>query len=370
MARLFNGVLLKSALFSPTAQPITLFGKSNLPPLQVSAFIDWKLYNNNGAIKTVGIPLDLGSGGTFQAANTGGTGANTAVIDRVVSVYIDNSGSNVPVYVVFPDTGHTIICGPQSTETDLALTNGLKVIIYGLGFTGGPQPTTQIFFSNTILQANSSPEVSFVAPQYFASDTAPGITNQTPYRALAVGDRQTSIAYNPIVQTTAPTFTGSNNVISNSMPTTNFNFGSTSLGTYVYITAVYIVMSSAWFDFNNTTANGTLWEADCTFSVQDVTFGSFNFQIPQAQVVSLGSGPSTNVTAQFHDTRTVALLQMSGLQIKARADASFSVSMNRPLGINAGATAFTGPLSTSCGARDSGNIITTFTYTIRDESNL
>jgi hypothetical protein len=69
-------------------------------------------------------------------------------LDQIRSVYIDNMGSNVPIYIYFPDTQYSIVAQPNSAGWYPAFTNDFVVWVIGEGFFTGSIPETRILISN------------------------------------------------------------------------------------------------------------------------------------------------------------------------------------------------------------------------------
>jgi hypothetical protein len=69
-------------------------------------------------------------------------------LDQIRSVYIDNSNSITPIYILFPDTNFLIQCPPRSVAWQPVLTGQQKAIIMGVGFEDNLVPVTPVHFSN------------------------------------------------------------------------------------------------------------------------------------------------------------------------------------------------------------------------------
>jgi hypothetical protein len=211
------------------ALPMTLYTPTNEQPRFAPIKIDWKLYNANGAIPNVGIDVNLGQ------LTSGG-----ASLGRIASVFIDNSTSNVPVYVVMADTGFTVPCGPGDSVTTPVITSDTAVKIYGVGFTGGSQPRTDVYFTNQVLQPSQSSDFHTVIPQLLCSTANVAVANNTPYRAQAAGDRMlaatcdlTALGYAPARPGFAFDWVWPN------------DFANISSGAYVYITAISMMIAGS-----------------------------------------------------------------------------------------------------------------------------
>jgi hypothetical protein len=329
MSRLFNTsaypvVPPKQRL---AVQPMTLYTPTNEQPLFSAYFIDWTQYNNAGALPNVGISLDVAQ-----------VTAGSATMSRIASVYIDNTSSNTPVYVVFPDTGFTVACGPGDTISQTVITSKTNAVVYGVGFTGGPQPLTTVYFSNQVLQPSQGADFSTFIPQYAASTSNPNIPNNTPYRGLALGDQQ---------------FTYQAPVQSSSIPTapvaitdTTLPFNS-PLGTYLYITAIALSLNGVV----TRTAGTVTQTATYTFmlySSDNQLFANSLFAVAIA-----AGAQSFAVNAQLYSQQN--------MQLKVRADAAIPIKLgqrgNTPAFFNNGA-----------GYLDVVTLSAAITFTLRNEN--
>lgn len=120
---------------APRALAVSDCTKMEKPPAVVTLPINWADYG--GAVgQTCLIDVDLNILGAALP------------IDKLRSVYIDNSFSDQDVYVYFPDTQMTIICPANSTLISPVWTNGLKAQLYASGFANFTVPSTTFQFSN------------------------------------------------------------------------------------------------------------------------------------------------------------------------------------------------------------------------------
>lgn len=114
----------------------------------------------------------------------------SGALDHIVSVHIDNSNSNITVYVRFPDSQQTVIASPGAVVYQPVITNGLQAQILASGFTGFVnQPKTVINFTNRYVAPQSDLQQNTTRPQFLGSTFKgnPNI-NQQKFRYLAVGD--------------------------------------------------------------------------------------------------------------------------------------------------------------------------------------
>lgn len=122
---------------TPYGVPIGLCTPLKSAPAVVPLTIDWSLYqaaSNN----PVAIEVDL-------TANKNPVNS----LDTIRSIYIDNSFSFTPIYVIFPDTGFTVICPANSIVMSPVFNNlNQKIIVYANAFIDGQIPVTDIQLSN------------------------------------------------------------------------------------------------------------------------------------------------------------------------------------------------------------------------------
>lgn len=188
------------------------------------------------------------------------SGVEGGQIDRIVAVQIDNTDSNVTVYLQFDDTGQTIIAAPGAIVYAPALTQQRKCRLLAEGFTNFiRQPITRVVFLNQYVAPQTDYEQQTMRPQVLGSvfPNSP-VSNQQKFRYLAVGDL---MWVDWIEIDTIATASGI---------TVRFVPPVTAPGFYVYVTDLTIVIMS-----NNASAG----LAGCTLSLTDST-GIVNYQIP------------------------------------------------------------------------------------------
>lgn len=113
---------------------------------------------------------------------------------QIKSIYIDNLGSGVPIYVYFSDTGFTVAAQPNSAAWYPVYTNNRVAAVIGLGFSDGNIPSTLVYFSDAPMVPYSDLEFPQSAPLLKASPTiSQGLTlyNQN-YGTPALGDQANS----------------------------------------------------------------------------------------------------------------------------------------------------------------------------------
>lgn len=176
----YVGVLYKKpvALCDPTRKI------SNMVPVD----IDWNVYGASSNKPNIGITLNMVAQNNVPS-----------LLAAIMSVYIDNTNSNVPIFVYFPDTQFTAVCGPNTSQFIPVITGATSAIIFALGMATGSIPYTKIFFFDTIVQGFADVEKQYTFPQWRASPAIQrGSTFFTEgYGSPALGD-QTQSAYIPI----------------------------------------------------------------------------------------------------------------------------------------------------------------------------
>lgn len=156
MAQIFTGIILKPYIGVPYGFPAPF--KSNTGWIRYAPlFVDWAAYGASSTNNKIGITQDLK--GTVAAQ----------LIPKIVSVYIDNLGSNVPVYVQFPSTGFVIAAPPNSADWYNCITQDLAVNIYGIGFVTGQIPKTNFYFTDAYVPPYSNFEQQNVIDKWLAS---------------------------------------------------------------------------------------------------------------------------------------------------------------------------------------------------------
>lgn len=178
MSRNFIGVQKKPYIGAFPSLGIDLCKPTNTAPQIVPLFIQWNTYQ-------------LASGPDASVIlNFAQSGPGGVLLDRIVSVYIDNLGSDVPVFVYFPDTGYTIPAAAGSCNWYPAITNAKECEIIALGMTPGDLSTTRVFVSNVRFDTFSNSELDQAIALWRASPTISRGTTiyNTQYGIPALGD--------------------------------------------------------------------------------------------------------------------------------------------------------------------------------------
>jgi len=167
--------------------PISLCEPSAVAPAAIPFTVIWRTYGANTAHPAVAVNVNM------QPAQ------NTLQIDKVKSVYIDNLGVDVPVYVYFPSTGFTVPAQPNSASWYPVITNDWLAVIIGEGFTDASAATTvtRVFFSNMQMAPYVSNELLTSVALWKASSVVSkgtGIQN-TNYGVPALGDQTSTYIF-------------------------------------------------------------------------------------------------------------------------------------------------------------------------------
>jgi hypothetical protein len=153
MSRAFLGFGQAPYIGQPSPQPIKLGGISGrIIPL----LFQWLSYGAASSKPNINVLVSIDN---F---------ANKS-FDQIRSVYIDNLGSSVPVYVFFPDTGYTISAKANSEGWYPAFTNARQFWVIGEGFLDGSIPQTYVILSNIPFQASVNTELDQAASLWLAS---------------------------------------------------------------------------------------------------------------------------------------------------------------------------------------------------------
>lgn len=126
----------------PLAAPLYLKRPhpANSQPTRVTFMIDWATYGASPTNQQVGVLVNLVYGNN-----------SSNKLDSIRSVYIDNSFSDVPVYVYFPDSAFVVVAPPNSVTIQPVMTSSVQALIYAEGFTE-VVPLTTVIFTNAEIE--------------------------------------------------------------------------------------------------------------------------------------------------------------------------------------------------------------------------
>ena len=155
MSRSFLGFGQVAYIGTPYTRPITFGG---IKGISVPLRFDWLSYGASTVNPNVNVLVDLST-------------QNTKALIEIRSVYIDNLGSDVPVYIYFEDTDYSVVAAPNSAQWLPVYTKSLKFWIVGLGFLTGNIPTTKVIVTNLVIEASSDVEIATSIALWKASAT-------------------------------------------------------------------------------------------------------------------------------------------------------------------------------------------------------
>ena len=156
MARSFIGIPVSPYVGVPYTVPYAPCNPNKKNGNLVPLFIDWATYSGSSLKPNVGVSVSLVVG--VQNA-----------LNAIAAVYIDNTNSNAPIFVAFPDTGFVAVCGPNTASYIPVITGVVQCVIYALGITTGLVPKTIVFLLDTPVSGFAEVEKQFVFPQLLAS---------------------------------------------------------------------------------------------------------------------------------------------------------------------------------------------------------
>lgn len=137
----------------PYLSPLNAAAAGLCTPMQKAPFtvpvkINWADYGAVNVASKVSVGINL-----YQSAAANGG----FLLDKIRSIYIDNTFSTVTVYVTFVDTQHTVYALPNTAGWYPVLTNGGNVIVFAEFFTDNAIPITTIQFTNIDRQGFTIP---------------------------------------------------------------------------------------------------------------------------------------------------------------------------------------------------------------------
>lgn len=198
-------------LGSLNPQAITL---GHLSGNSVPVFLDWSLYGGTG---DQAVSFDLSSAPFVKA------------LVAIKSVYIDNMGSSAAIYILFPDTGYTIVAQANSAGWFPVYTNQFKFFVFALGIDPTAIPKTKILIANLPIQASTDIELNQAISLWKASPVLARTGALNPQLGVpALGDQFTGAVLPLQTDGAAQTLFGT--------PLASGNF--------IYITSVYFTIQA------------------------------------------------------------------------------------------------------------------------------
>lgn len=168
MARSFIGFGQQQYIGTPYSIPFDIYGKAGKA---VPLNFNWISYGASSAVPNINVLLNVKFG-------------QAPLLQRINSIYIDNTNSNVPIYIYFPDTGYTIVQAPNSEGWHVACTNSFSFWVIAEGFVTGQIPSTVIIATDLPVQENTDYELQQQVALFRASQS---ITRGTTIYSKNVG---------------------------------------------------------------------------------------------------------------------------------------------------------------------------------------
>lgn len=178
MSRTFIGFGQLKYIGVPFVRPITLEGRmGQVVPLM----LNWLSYGASSNVPNINVAVDLSLNSVW------------ARLKQIRSIYIDNMGSDNPIYVYFPSTDYAVVAQPNSAGWFRAYASDYRLEVIGEGFVTGDIPTTKILVANVDIAPAIDIELSQGVDLWKASSAiARGTTiyNQN-FGTPALGDQVT-----------------------------------------------------------------------------------------------------------------------------------------------------------------------------------
>lgn len=161
MSRVFIGFGQVPYIGTPFINPIQICNGGSVIPL----FFDWNAYGASSNRSSINVKV------TLQPPTN-----RDKLLKQIASVYIDNTNSNVPIYVYCPDTKYSCVAQPNSAGWYPLYTNQQEIWVIGQGFTDGSIPQTQVFVTDLFIPPYTDQEILSTQSLFLAS---PNITRGT-----------------------------------------------------------------------------------------------------------------------------------------------------------------------------------------------
>lgn len=239
MSRNFLTYPLSQYVGTPFIKPISVYGINGQ---SVPIHLNWNDYQASTSKPNIVVQVDM---------------SNQLVASKIQilrSVYIDNTGSDVPVYVIFPDTGCVVPCQPNCAIWAPCYTAGMIALVAGLGFLTGDIPTTQVTFTNLIIPPAANLEIQTAVSLWKASATITRGTTiyNTNLGVPALGDQYIQALVDPTVS--GGTYTVFNFGI-------NFIYVTEIIFDFVGVQTTTLNLNSGFLVFESTGAAGQFLQA-------------------------------------------------------------------------------------------------------------
>lgn len=145
---------------TPGARGVKLAG---IATVVVPLLFQWISYGADTTKPNINVNCDL-------------NGKACTALDVIKSIYVDNLGNDVPVYVYFPDTQSTVVAKPNSEGWYPVFTNEKRFFVIGEGFFTGDIGQTLIVAANVYIPPSVNNEIDTAVALWKAS---PQITRGT-----------------------------------------------------------------------------------------------------------------------------------------------------------------------------------------------
>lgn len=244
----------------------------------VPLMLNWLAYGASSTVQNINVAVDLS------------TSLVVSKLKQIRSIYIDNMGSDNPIYVYFPSTDYAVVAQPNSAGWFRAYTNDFNLWVIGTGFVTGDIPTTKIIVANIDIAPAVDIEIAQSIELWKASATisrGTTIYNQN-FGAPALGDQFV----------TFPNF-----AIINPGVLISGIFGTPLPSGFVYLTAFDMIYYNVTI-----TAPGT---GTATLVLESTGSAGILFNVPWA--VSLSPGLAGTLNGVF------PIFSKSGMQLKLDA---------------------------------------------------
>lgn len=182
--RSFAGYPVENFIGTPYGHPINIcapFGGHDAKVCPIT--IQWDIYGAGTAKPNLGVSLNLYSSASIKAP-----------IDRIAALYIDNTESENPVFIVFPDTGFIATCNAFSSEYIPVITGTLQAIIYTINYIDEYDYTTRVFFLDKWVPGFVTLERNQTFPNFLASPSRGGFVFSPGFGSASLGDEQFALS--------------------------------------------------------------------------------------------------------------------------------------------------------------------------------
>lgn len=185
MSRSFLGIETVPYPGQLIGKPYKLTSPSTYPPTYVKMPIDWNpIWQSLGNPTAAGVQVNLMLGGPKRQ------------LDIIRSVFIDNKNSAFPVSVYFPESGYSVTAAPNTALWYPCIVADMNAFIFIEGLTAGNIPTTDVYFTNVLIEPYSDPEINqSVELELASANISRGTTIfNTNFGVPALGDQVVNYA--------------------------------------------------------------------------------------------------------------------------------------------------------------------------------